>query len=108
MMPEKIEEETSSLSIKHAEEHDASAELPPIQSEPISAVLPIYNDRPVLQLSLEAWISVLNNLNRDYEILLVDDASADGSLDLAQSLAEKNTRVRLLRHELHNGFGASL
>jgi len=108
MMPEKIEEETSSPSAKHADEPDASAELPPIQSEPISAVLLIYNDRPALQSSLEAWISVLNNLNRDYEILLVDDASTDGSLDLAQSLAEKNPRVRLLRHELHNGFGASL
>jgi glycosyltransferase involved in cell wall biosynthesis len=108
MMPEKIEEETSSSSAKHADEPDASAELPPIQSEPISAVLPIYNDRPVLQPSLEAWISVLNGLNRDYEIFLVDDASGDGSLDFAQNLAEKNARVQVLRHESHVGFGACL
>jgi glycosyltransferase involved in cell wall biosynthesis len=108
MMPEKIEEETSSLSAKHAEEHDASAELPPIQSAPISAILSIYNDRPALQSSLEAWISVLNDLSRDYEILLVDDASADGSLDLAQNLAEKNARVQVLRHESQVGFGACL
>src|SRR5216684_6274346 len=86
----------------------ASADLPPIQAEPISALMPIYNDLAGLQSSLEAWISVLNNLNRDYEILLVDDASTDGTLDLAQSLVEKNPKVRLLRHEAHAGFGACL
>jgi glycosyltransferase involved in cell wall biosynthesis len=109
MMPEKIQEETSvSLSAKQVGEHDPSSDLPPIQFEPISVVLPMYNDRTLLQPFLEAWISVFNNLDRDYEILLIDDASTDGSLDLAQSLAEKNPRVRLLRHESHAGFGACL
>jgi cellulose synthase/poly-beta-1,6-N-acetylglucosamine synthase-like glycosyltransferase len=89
------------------EEQD-STDLPAIQTEPISVLLPILNDRVNLQSSLENWISVLNNLNRDYEILLVDDASNDGTLDLAQSLAEKNPRVQVLRHESHDGFGACL
>ncbi len=87
---------------------DPAADLPPIQAEPISALLPIFNDHASLQPSLEAWISVLNNLNRDYEILLVDDGSTDGSLDLIQTLMEKNPQVRLLRHETHAGFGACL
>jgi glycosyltransferase involved in cell wall biosynthesis len=111
MVQEKIEESAPtsvSSSAKPAGEHDPSAELPPIQSEPISALLPIYNDRATLQPTLEAWISVLNSLNRDYEIILVDDASTDGSLDLAQTLAEKNPRVRPMRHEAHAGFGACL
>src|SRR5229473_5652381 len=86
----------------------ASADLPPIQAEPISALMPIYNDLAGLQSSLETWISVLNNLNRDYELLLVDDASTDGSFELAQILMEKNSRVRLLRHELRRGFGDCL
>src|SRR6266436_2741584 len=111
MIPEKIEEgqATSGSSLaKRAEEYDPSADLPPIQSEPIIAILPIFNDLAVLQSVLEAWISVLNSLNRDYEILLVDDASTDGTLDLAQSLVEKNPKVRLLHHEAHTGFGACL
>jgi glycosyltransferase involved in cell wall biosynthesis len=87
------------------EEQD-STDLPAIQTEPISALLPIFNDRANLQSSLESWINVLNNLNRDFEIILVNDASNDGTLDLAQSLAEKNPRVRLLRHEARGGFGA--
>jgi glycosyltransferase involved in cell wall biosynthesis len=89
------------------EEQD-STDLPAIQTESISVLLPIFNDRVNLQSSLESWISVLNSLNRDYEILLVDDASSDGTLDLAQNLAEKNPRVQVLRHESHDGFGACL
>jgi glycosyltransferase involved in cell wall biosynthesis len=87
---------------------EASPELPPIQTEPISAMFPIFNDRVNLQSSLENWISVLNNLNREYEIILIDDASTDGTLDLAQNLTEKNPRVRLLRHLTRSGFGACL
>jgi glycosyltransferase involved in cell wall biosynthesis len=91
-----------------AQEDETSPELPPIQTEPISAVFPIFNDRTNLQSSLENWISVLNNLNRDYEIILVNDASTDGTYDLAQGLAEKNPRVHLLRHDARTGFGACL
>ena len=111
MIPEKIEEEqatSGSPLAKRTGEYDPSVDLPPIQSEPISAILPIFNDLAVLQPALEAWISVLNSLNRDYEVLLVDDASADGTLNLAQSLVEKNPKVCLLHHEAHTGFGACL
>ncbi len=89
-------------------EDQHSTDLPPIQTESISALFPVFNDRVNLQSSLENWISVLNNLNRDYEILLIDDASSDGTADLAQNLGEKNPRVRLLRHEARGGFGACL
>lgn len=86
----------------------ASDDLPVIQTEPISVLLPTYNDRAGLQSTLESWISVLNNLNRDYEILLVDDVSSDGAIELAQNLVEKNPHLHLLRHESHSGLGACL
>jgi glycosyltransferase involved in cell wall biosynthesis len=107
MIPDEIEKASNSPPDKQADQSE-TAELPPIQSEPISAVLPAYNDRATLQPSLEAWIRILNSLNRDYEIFVVDDASTDGSVDLAQNLVEKNAFVRLLRHESRSGFGACL
>jgi glycosyltransferase involved in cell wall biosynthesis len=113
--PEQIAPTSTPADEEKPQEGDASADLPPIQAdlppiqnEPISAVLPMYNDLPGLQSSLETWVSVLNNLNREYEILLIDDASTDGSFELAHILVEKNPRVRLLRHESHKGFGACL
>lgn len=101
-------EPTSAPTTENKPETEIIPDLPPIQSEPISALLPIYNDLVGLQSTLEAWVSVLNGLDRDYEILLVDDASTDGSIELAQNLVEKNPCVRLLRHESHGGFGHCL
>jgi glycosyltransferase involved in cell wall biosynthesis len=111
MLPEKsTENQATSVSplAGRAGDDDAAADLPPVQSEPISTVLPIYNDVATLQPALETWVSVLNGLNRDYELLLVDDASSDSSWELAKTLAEKNQSVRLLHHEAHIGFGSCL
>src|SRR5205823_5746669 len=111
MVPEKIEENpttSDSPLAKRAGEYDPSAELPSVQSEPISAILPIYNDLTAIQASLESWVGVLNSLNRDYEILLVDDSSTDGSWELTKILAEKNQRVRPFHHEARTGFGGCL
>jgi glycosyltransferase involved in cell wall biosynthesis len=106
--PEPSAPTTVSTPVEKSEEGDLNADLPAIQTEPISALLPIFNDQTSLQSTLENWISVLNNLNRDYEIVLVDDFSTDGSFELARDLAEKNPRVRALRQESHAGFGACL
>jgi len=106
--PEQIEPAAAPNSEIKLQEGDPSADLPPIQSERISALLPTYNDRAGIQACVENWVSGLNNLNREYEILLIDDASTDGSIELAQNLAEKNAHVRLQRHESKGGFGACL
>jgi glycosyltransferase involved in cell wall biosynthesis len=111
MDSEKIDESTktnASTTPVEFEKYDPDHNLPAIQSESISAILPTFNDHANLQSSLETWVSVLNSLSRDYEILLVDDASTDHSLELAQNLAEKNPQIRLLRHESREGFGACL
>src|SRR5437763_12276818 len=109
MIPEEIAEgQTTSPLAKREAACDLSADLPPIQSEPISVILPTYNDLATLQPALEAWVSALNGLNRDYEIILVDDASTDNSRELARPPVERNQRVRLLHHETHTGFGGCL
>jgi len=42
------------------------------------------------------------------EVLVVDDASQDGTLKLAQELALQHAQVRVLRHEVNQGKGAAL
>ena len=85
-----------------------SADLPPVQAEPLSAIFLSYNDQASLEKTLGQWTNELNSLQRDYEILLVDDASADGWRELGQSLAAKFPRIRLIRHETRRSFGACL
>ena len=46
----------------------------------------------------EAIKSVLNQTWIDFELLVIDDGSKDGSVALARSFAEHDPRVRVLQH----------
>jgi glycosyltransferase involved in cell wall biosynthesis len=82
--------------------------LPPIADQPLSLVLSAYNDGAYLEEVLDAWVRTLDGLNRPYEILLVDDGSADGTAARAESLRAKCPALRALRHEEPYGIGAAL
>ena len=83
-------------------------ELPPIADQPLSVVLLAHNDGAHLEQVVAAWVTFLNGLDRDYEILLVDDASTDHTTRLLTLLTDRHGRVRVLRHAERRGEGASL
>lgn len=47
--------------------------------------------------------SILNQTFKDFEFLIVDDASSDGSAELAEDWAKKDSRVRVIRNEANKG-----
>lgn len=69
----------------------------------VSVVIPIFNERENIRPLYEALQSVLPNLGRDYEIILVDDGSQDGSDRELQALAETDSHVKIV--ELRHNFG---
>ncbi len=56
----------------------------------ISVVMPVYNKAPYLRESLE---SVLNQSFQDFELICVDAHSTDGSLQILQEYAIKNSKI---------------
>ncbi len=68
----------------------------------VSVITPVYNAEPFLRRSVEATLSQPEVT----ELLLVEDASKDGSLDLCHQLAENEPRIRVLRHPDHSNHGA--
>lgn len=82
--------------------------LPPIADQPLSVVLLAHNDGAHLEALVAEWVTFLNGLNRDYEILLVDDGSTDHSARLLTTLTDRHRRVRVLRHTERRGEGAAL
>ncbi len=71
--------------------------------ELISVIVPIYNAKRYLVKCIE---SILQQTWKNLELILADDGSRDGSLDICLSYAEKDHRIRLLRLE-HDGVTAA-
>ena len=65
----------------------------------ISVILPVYNGIKYIQNSVE---SVLNQGFRNFEFIILDDCSSDGSWEYLQSLDDP--RIRLFRNEINRGL----
>ncbi len=62
----------------------------------ISLVVPVYNVAPYLEEFLE---SVLKQTFEDFEAVLVDDGSTDGSGDLLDDYAKKSSKLKVIHKE---------
>ena len=71
----------------------------------LSVVIPAHNEAESVGLTVESCVEKLEGAGIDYEIVVVDDASGDGTGDVVSALAERNPRVRCLRSPLPPGFG---
>src|SRR5437016_834944 len=69
----------------------------------LSVVIPIHNEEPSILPLYDRLTSVLESLQRSYEILFVDDASTDRSFDLLANLVETDPRLTVVR--LRRNFG---
>jgi len=63
----------------------------------ISVVAPCHNERDNLQPLTEAIRAALDPLGAAYEVVLVDDGSADDSWELLKELGHHNPRLRAVR-----------
>lgn len=66
----------------------------------VSVVMPVYNGERFLAEAIE---SILGQTFRDYEFLIVDDGSQDGSAAIARSYAERDSRVRCIELGTNQG-----
>jgi dolichol-phosphate mannosyltransferase len=72
-------------------------------------VLPAYNEEPNIRAVVEQALDCLPRLAVDFEVIVVDDGSGDGTPAAVEPLlAEHHPRLRLLRHERNQGYGAAL
>ncbi len=69
----------------------------------VSALVPVYNGERWLSEAIE---SALAQTFTDFEVVVVDDGSTDGSASIVESFAERDPRVRLVR-TAHAGVRAA-
>lgn len=66
----------------------------------ISVVMTVYNGGRFLAPSIR---SIVAQTFRNFEFLIVDDASTDGSMGVLENWAAKDERIRLIRNESNKG-----
>jgi dolichol-phosphate mannosyltransferase len=71
----------------------------------LSVVIPAHDEAEVIEPTLRGLIDQLGPAGIDFEIVVVDDASRDGTGDVVRRVAEEEPRVRVVRNEAPNGFG---
>lgn len=67
----------------------------------ISIVIPVYNVEKYLSQCLD---SVINQTEREIEIIVVEDKSTDKSLSIAEEYADKDDRIKIIKHIQNMGL----
>jgi dolichol-phosphate mannosyltransferase len=77
-------------------------------SPQMSVVIPVRDERGNLRSLWKELRGVLEESGRSFEVVLVDDASGDGSSDVLEELAGEDTRLRVLHLDHPSGQTAAL
>ncbi|MCK5800821.1 MAG: glycosyltransferase family 2 protein [Deltaproteobacteria bacterium] len=70
----------------------------------VSVVIPAYNEEAGIGDTLTELVASTNAHDRRYEIIVVDDGSADRTAEIAQAI----DGVRVIQHRRNRGYGAAL
>ena len=74
----------------------------------LSILIPVYNERSVVERSLAQVLSAPLPEDIQRELVIVDDCSTDGTFSILQRLACDHPEIRLYRHEVNQGKGAAV
>ena len=71
----------------------------------LSVVIPARDEAESIPITLAGLASALDQERVDYELLVVDDASTDGTGAVVRAIGATNPRIRCLRSPNPSGFG---
>ncbi len=74
----------------------------------LSVFFPCYNEQDNVRAVVGKAVEVLARLLDDWEIIIVDDGSADDTGRIADELAAADPRIRAVHHKRNLGYGAAL
>jgi dolichyl-phosphate beta-glucosyltransferase len=104
----KIQEQYVSLNddAVSANRSNTSAELTLLAATKVSVIVPVFNEASILEHNVRNLRAKLDSIGVDYEILLCDDDSKDGTLSTAKSLLRDSTLC--LRFSTRIGKGGTI
>lgn len=79
-----------------------------MKQDSVSFVFPMFNEAENIPETVRRITALAGTICDDYEIVIADDASTDGSADVVAGLAAKDSRIKLIRLEVNTKFGGAL
>ena len=81
----------------------------PTAVDELSVFFPAHDEAANLERTVDAALTVVKGLAlHDYEVIVVDDGSTDGTGAIADDLAARHAGVRVIHHDTNRGYGAAL
>jgi glycosyltransferase involved in cell wall biosynthesis len=74
----------------------------------LTVFFPAYNDGGTIPSMVIAAVQTARRLTPDFEVLVINDGSADSTAEMADELARIYPQVRVIHHETNRGYGGAL
>ncbi|MDD1702965.1 MAG: glycosyltransferase [Methanoregula sp.] len=74
----------------------------------VTVIIPVFNDRPALERAIPESLMVLPTIAEDFEIIVAEDGSSDGSAEYVREYESNSSQVRLLHSDARQGRGTAL
>ena len=74
----------------------------------LSVFFPAYNDSGTIASMVIRAVKAASELTPDYEVIVIDDGSADLTAEIADELARTYPHVRAIHHPKNRDYGAAL
>jgi glycosyltransferase involved in cell wall biosynthesis len=72
----------------------------------VSILMPVYNEAPTVEQAVQRVLDT--DFPFDWELIMVDDGSTDGTSEILPVVAEKSDRITLISHERNQGKGTAI
>ena len=70
----------------------------------VSIIIPVYNVEKYIE---QCITSILNQTYKNFEVLCIDDCGKDNSVNILEKYAEKDKRVKIIKHKENMGAEAA-
>src|SRR3954466_12390852 len=74
----------------------------------LSVFFPAYNDAGTIASMVIRAVQAASQLTGDFEVIVVNDGSADATAAIADELARTYPQVRVVHHPKNRGYGGAL
>ena len=74
----------------------------------LSVIMPVLNEEESLENAIERVVAALESLVEDFEVIVVNDGSRDGTGEIADRFGRRDARVRTIHNAENLNYGRSL